>query len=363
LDGLEAKLGSRFPHRLEAPHVVNARRQVWVSAVGQLGPGRSLLGTFRNASQWTYLDALGTALLSHLAVIPAGVLCFVPSYSFLHRLVDRWKSTGCWAKLNRMKRCLVERSDKKSNITYILKEYQTACLESSSSSSGDGGSDGAGGLLFCVFRGRFSEGINFSDDLCRAVVVVGVPYPNTQDVKLNLIKNSIKDPRARNKWYAALAFQAVNQAIGRCIRHKDDYGAVLLLDSRYRNEGERGGAVASLSKWVRPHVRMPSALNESVESLRQFFGGLLGDRHRSDHNTAKTCGGRENATGINARPDEALALKKVAPGVEVSIRFQQKVNDKKKMKKKKKKKKTVFTSSDDEDFEKSTKPKKRHKVK
>ena len=325
-----------------------------------------MLGTFRNASQWHYLDALGTALLSHLAAIPAGVLCFVPSYSFLHRLVDRWKSTGCWEKLNHLKRCLVERSDKKSNITNVLKEYQSACLDYSASSS----KIGCGGLLFCVFRGRFSEGINFSDDLCRAVVVIGVPYPNTRDVKLNLIKNSIKDPRARNKWYAALAFQSVNQAIGRCIRHKEDYGAVLLLDSRYRNDGERGGAVASLSKWVRPHVRMPSALNESVESLRHFFEAVSAPHHRSDRKNAQLRGGRENATRINVRPDKASTLKKIASGVGVGIKLQQKDNMKKSKKtkttttkkKKKKKKKTLFTDSDDEDFEKHTKPKKRHKT-
>lgn len=35
------------------------------------------------------------------------------------------------------------------------------------------------------------------------------------------------------EWYTINAFRAVNQAIGRCVRHKGDWGAVLLIDKRY----------------------------------------------------------------------------------------------------------------------------------
>jgi chromosome transmission fidelity protein 1 len=35
--------------------------------------------------------------------------------------------------------------------------------------------------LFCVFKGKLSEGIDFTDELCRAVIVVGVPYPDIND--------------------------------------------------------------------------------------------------------------------------------------------------------------------------------------
>ena len=29
------------------------------------------------------------------------------------------------------------------------------------------------------------------------------------------------------------AYRALNQAVGRCIRHRDDWGAILLIDERF----------------------------------------------------------------------------------------------------------------------------------
>ena len=37
-------------------------------------------------------------------------------------------------------------------------------------------------------------------------------------------------------WYNLEAFRALNQAIGRVIRHKNDFGAVILLDKRFAYE-------------------------------------------------------------------------------------------------------------------------------
>lgn len=83
---------------------------------------------------------------------------------------------------------------------------------------------GAGNcILFAVFRGKMSEGISFNDDYARAVVCVGIPYPNIGQ-RLIRAKMAYNDEQRRyrgsdilsgKEWYNQEAFRAVSQAIGR----------------------------------------------------------------------------------------------------------------------------------------------------
>ena len=43
-----------------------------------------------------------------------------------------------------------------------------------------------GAVLLAVVRGKVSEGIDFADANARGVVVVGVPYPNVKDKRVEL---------------------------------------------------------------------------------------------------------------------------------------------------------------------------------
>lgn len=42
-----------------------------------------------------------------------------------------------------------------------------------------------GALLIAVCRGKVSEGLDFTDDNARAVVTVGIPFPNIKDLQVN----------------------------------------------------------------------------------------------------------------------------------------------------------------------------------
>ena len=94
------------------------------------------------------------------------------------------------------------------------------------------GSEGAkGAILGGVFRARLSEGIDFKDDQARLAIIVGIPLPNIMDpyiiIKRELMSlKNCPDP----EWLDKMAMRAVNQALGRVIRHRNDFGSIVLVE-------------------------------------------------------------------------------------------------------------------------------------
>jgi len=105
-----------------------------------------------------------------------------------------------------------------------------------------------GALLLCVIGGKMSEGINFADDMARCVIVVGLPYPDMGDPqlkeKMKILDAVSKSERSGSKgpgiggraYYHNVCMRAVNQSIGRAIRHSKDYAAIVLIDVRYKSD-------------------------------------------------------------------------------------------------------------------------------
>ena len=63
--------------------------------------------------------------------------------------------------------------------------------------------------------------------------------------------------------------RAVNQAIGRVIRHKDDWASIVLMDSRYPDERIRG----KLPGWIKESVEADASMlvKDVVDDIRSFF--------------------------------------------------------------------------------------------
>lgn len=62
-------------------------------------------------------------------------------------------------------------------------------------------------MLFSVVGGTLSEGINFSDDLCRAVVILGVPFPNVKSIE---VQEQMKKSQNGQDYYENMAMKGVN---------------------------------------------------------------------------------------------------------------------------------------------------------
>ncbi|KAG7157562.1 ATP-dependent DNA helicase DDX11-like [Homarus americanus] len=202
-------------------------------------------------------------------IVPGGVVCFLPSYDYEQRVFSYFNTSGVIARLSTRKK--VFREPKKSNqLDSVLSDYAKTVRLTASNTSGLTGS-----LLLSVVGGKMSEGINFSDGLGRCVVMVGLPYPNTQSPELKekmqfLNKNVSPGPDGKpagSVFYENLCFKAVNQSIGRAIRHRNDYASILLLDHRY----SRPSSIQALPEWISKHVHQCVKFGQAFGLLRKFF--------------------------------------------------------------------------------------------
>ena len=78
-------------------------------------------------------------------------------------------------------------------------------------------SSSSGALFLAVCRGKVSEGLDFADDNARAVITVGIPFPNVKDLKIELKKkyndefSSQRNLLTGKEWYEIQAYRALNQ--------------------------------------------------------------------------------------------------------------------------------------------------------
>ena len=112
--------------------------------------------------------------------------------------------------------------------------------------------------------------MNFCDDLGRLIIIVGLPYPNkfNSDLieKMNYLNKKIS-PGAGNEYYENLCMKAVNQSIGRSIRHINDYAAIVLMDSRYQQRR----IIDKLPDWIKKNLKQIEKYGKSHCEISQFF--------------------------------------------------------------------------------------------
>lgn len=286
MDSFAAELDTNFPVRLENPHVVTAP-QIWAGVL-KSGPGPNglrggrLTSAFYARGEESDLE-LGRSLIQLATVIPDGMLVFFPSYSSLYSSLEVWKRLGpgpdrgrpsIWEHLQRRKRIVAEERDSSAFAAAILAHKANVDA-------------GNGSMLLAVCRGKVSEGIDFSDQYGRAVIITGLPYPSAFDPRV-VLKREIADEQKRlrqapshlrpkgvgdkkklsgSEWYSGQAMRAVNQAVGRAIRHRFDYGAIILCEERFQAKALQD----QISKWIRPNITLHNNFNGATASISEFF--------------------------------------------------------------------------------------------
>jgi chromosome transmission fidelity protein 1 len=253
------------------------------------GPGGGpLTFSFGTRSAPALMDELGKLLLHVAGAIPDGLVIFVPSFQYEAQLVARWESTGLWAQLDAVKKTFRE-PRAAADVEAVLAAYSDAidCArtgppvppQQQPGSTGMGAGRGAppggstgrsGALLLSVVGGKMSEGINFSDRLGRCVVMVGLPYANPHELALQeqmAHLESTQGKGAGREYYSNLCMKAVNQSIGRAIRHKGDFATIVLADQRFAKPAVR----SRLPAWIAGQVVDPGSFDSCMAAIRGFF--------------------------------------------------------------------------------------------
>jgi len=251
-------------------HVVpQSRVLVRVVQRGPAAPGavgEPLDSSYRNRSNPKYTYALGSAIVSVLSATPSGVLIFFPSYAALDGAVSSWKCDGQWTRMTKEKQGFVEPKDKR-DFPMIIKNFDKAAA--------------AGAFLVAVCRGKVSEGMDFTDEMARAVIAVGLPFPNVRDnrVKEKMAHEDVATGGgAGSRWYRLQAYRAVNQAVGRVIRSAKDYGAVFFLDRRFADHEVK----QNLTNWVAEGLKEDNDWWAVVRDTRAFFSRNAAETKRED---------------------------------------------------------------------------------
>lgn len=257
--------------------------------------------SFQKRSGKSMIRRLGQALLNTCSVVPDGVVVFFPSYGYLDEVVGVWQSTeggekSVWERLQAKK--AVFREQKGGSSDEVLEQYTGAILGDPSEAAKVGNIRGA--LLLSVVGGKMSEGINFSDRLGRCVVIIGLPYPNINSpewkARIEYIESATvarltsstptgppmtkeqaapKAKQVARDFYENACMRAVNQSIGRAIRHQGDYAAIILVDRRFGTERIRG----KLPGWIRGGMvagAESTGLQGLMGGLNKFFKGRKG---------------------------------------------------------------------------------------
>ncbi|KAJ3149845.1 DEAD H (Asp-Glu-Ala-Asp His) box helicase 11 [Geranomyces michiganensis] len=224
---------------------------------------------FENRNSTALIDELGAAIANLCTVVPGGVVCFFVSYEYLDTVHSQWAKGSALQRIQAKKKVFKE-PRLSSDAELMLSEYSVAVNASKLAGVASGGA-----VLFAVMGGKMSEGINFSDDLGRLVIVVGMPFPNLRSPELQEKMRYIQTRGApcsdfpeplttANEYYENLCMKAVNQSIGRAIRHKDDYASIVLLDQRFSH----GRIRKKLPGWIRDAgIKDPTSFGQVVAEV------------------------------------------------------------------------------------------------
>ncbi|MFX1512000.1 MAG: helicase C-terminal domain-containing protein [Promethearchaeota archaeon] len=256
LEGLRKRLDVQKEDAYQnAYSSIISRKNVLLLGVSR-GPRGNILTTKFDARNYQTFEEFGLAVKSLSQVIPNGTLAFFPSYWVMQQSLDVWEKANILSEIRKKSRVFIET---RGEITSILEKFKEATNHDKA-------------ILFAVCRGKLAEGADFKDKAGRAVMMLGIPYPDISDPKVKaqrLFWNEKRDGLGK-QWYIDSGLRQANQTLGRAWRHRDDFAVGILLDYRYRWNQNRAG----ITNWLKERfIILPNKIqwNEILKIVMNFF--------------------------------------------------------------------------------------------
>lgn len=243
--------------------------------------------SFTNRNNTQMIIELGHSIANIISEVPDGVVVFFPSYKYLSDVLAVWlKDNGgkTWQRINMFKKVFFEPRDSKQ-VDGLLRDYAEHISitrekrKQQEQQPKDVPRGQTGAILLSVVGGKVSEGINFSNELARGVIMIGLPYPNIfsgeiinkrRYIEESVIAKGGTAQQAKLKsmeFYENLCMKAVNQSVGRSIRNRNDYAAIYLVDQRFGSAKIQN----KLSEWVRKRlVKEKNAESLSIVEIQRL---------------------------------------------------------------------------------------------
>ncbi|MEX2704188.1 MAG: helicase C-terminal domain-containing protein [Candidatus Freyrarchaeum guaymaensis] len=253
LKGTAERLGLKDPFLQSYPTII-PEENILILSISRGLNKKTLTTRFELRKDKETLLDYGRTIVKLINTIPHGTIVFFPSYELMNTMLDLWEKHGVLDDLQAP--AFFETRGSKPVLADMY--------------SREAARDRA--ALFAVIRGKLSEGQNFPDEAGRAVILVGVPYPNTKDPRVKAQREYYerKQKGMGSKWYLDQAFNAVNQSLGRVWRHKSDYAIGILLDSRYTYRTNQSRLASWLAQRTTP-ISSHSPFITVEKIIRDFF--------------------------------------------------------------------------------------------
>ena len=308
IDGMESELKFSFGVKLEGKHIID-KKQIHFGILTQdlFGDKKDFVFNRNTRKENDMIIDLGNIIFELCKVTPGGILVFFSSYNVMEDTIKIWQNKKIISKISKYKEFCQDKHDQQLN-KKVLEIYQKA----------NSSPENKGAILFSVCRGSCSEGMNFKDDAARLVIVVGIPFAYLGDPRTQLRKEYqddfnrlyfafIKEKNIKklsgSEWYSLNAIKCVNQALGRVIRHSNDYGCMLLVDSRYQYNSNK----CLISKWISEQVIIYNKNNNHrlISNVESFFKDAKNFTDKKKEEQKKL----DSMKSINQKKDQQKKIK------------------------------------------------------